>query len=556
VGLLAAVVVLLVAFGSVVAMGLPIVTALLGIGVTAAAIGVVARLFTTPSFTGQVAVMIGIGVGIDYALLIVTRYREALHRLGSPEPAVIEAITTAGRAVTFAGCTVMLSLLGMFLMGLPYLRGLAVGTSLAVAVAVAAAVTLLPALLGFLGSNVDRWRVGRRRRASRRSLWARWAAFVQRRPWPLAVGGLAVLLLAAVPVVGMRLGSADQGNDPKGSTTRTAFDMVAQGFGPGTNGPVMVVADIAHAQSAAPLARLQAALVATPGVAQVSGPVLGPSGRVALLTVMPTSGPQDGATVSLLHRLRADVLPEATAGSGLVVHVGGETAANVDFAHVMSERLPLFFAGVLTMSFLLLLVVFRSVLVPLKAVAMNLLSIGAAYGAMVAVFQWGKGGRLIGVSGAPIEAWAPMMLFAITFGLSMDYEVFLLSSIKERYDATGDNGGSVASGLASTARVITAAATVMVVVFGTFLLSSSRSLKEIGLGLALAIAVDATVVRIVLVPATMELLGKANWWLPGWLGRRLPAVHQRPSRPVPEAAAEAAAGPATVAEPDRVGVGG
>jgi RND superfamily putative drug exporter len=288
---------------------------------------------------------------------------------------------------------------------------------------------------------------------------------------------------------------------------------------------------------------------------------MSPTGRVALITVIPTSGPQDAATVALMHRLRDEVTGRATAGTGLAVHVGGETAGNVDFAHVMSTRLPLFFVGVLTMSFLLLLVVFRSVLVPLKAVGMNLLSIGAAYGAMVAVFQWGHGGRLIGISAAPIEPWAPMMLFAIVFGLSMDYEVFLLSSIKEHYDLTGDNGRSVASGLASTARVITAAATVMVVVFATFLMSPVRSLKEIGLGLALAIALDATVVRMVLVPATMELLGRANWWLPRWLARLLPTMRvdtpQLPSTTGTTAAEGRAVAPgATRVEAERVAVGG
>jgi RND superfamily putative drug exporter len=503
-------------------MGLPIVTALFGVGITSAAIALVARLFTTPSFTSQVATMIGIGVGIDYALFIVTRYREALGRLGDPERAVVEAIATSGRAVVFAGCTVVVSLLGMFLMGLDFLHGLAVGTSLAVATSVAAAVTLLPALLGFFGFSIDRLHVGRRHPRHRAGLWERWAGFVQRRPWPLALGGLAVLVLVALPVFSMRLGFADAGNDPKTSTTRQAFDLVGQGFGPGANGPIAVVADTSRPGSSTGLVRLADDLRSTPGVRTVGSPVLSPSGPAAVLTVTPTTGPQDRATVKLLHRLRADVIPKATAGTGLKVHVGGETAGGIDFANVMGQRLPLFLIGVLTMSFLLLLLVFRSVLMPLKAVLMNLLSIGAAFGAMVAVFQWGRGGHLIGVTGAPIESWAPMMLFAIVFGLSMDYEVFLISSIREHYDATGDNARSVASGLAGTARVITAAATVMVAVFGSFLLSDLRSMKEIGLGLALAIAVDATIVRVVLVPATMELLGRANWWLPAWLDRLLP----------------------------------
>ncbi len=516
IGLLAAIIILILAFGSVVAMGLPIVTALVGLGLTAASIGLVARFFTTPSFAPQVASIIGIGVGIDYALFIVTRYRAALLRLDDPEPAIVEAISTAGRAVVFAGSTVVVSLLGMFLMGLDYLHGLAVGTSVAVAIAVAAALTLLPALIGFIGLNIDRLHVGRRSRGRRIGLWERWAGFVQRRPWPLAATGLVLLVVMAIPLFGIRLGFADAGNDPGPSTTRQAFDLVARGFGPGANGPIVVAADMRVPGSAAGLRQLVTELRATPGVAGVTDPVTSPSGAAAVVTVTPTSGPQDAATVSLLHRIR-DLVPRSS-------HVGGETAAAIDFSHVMRRRLPLFFGGVLAISFLILLVVFRSIVVPVKAVTMNLLSIGAAFGVMVVVFQWGQGGHLLGVSGAPIEAWAPMMLFAIVFGLSMDYEVFLLSTIREHYDATGDNAASVTAGLTGTARVITAAAAVMVVVFGSFLASDVRALKEIGLGLALAIAVDATIVRVVLVPATMELLGQANWWLPSFLDGRLPRV--------------------------------
>ena len=516
IGLLAAVIILMLAFGSVVAMGLPIVTALVGLGLTAASIGIVARFFTTPSFAPQVASIIGIGVGIDYALFIVTRYRAALLRLGDPESAIVEASSTAGRAVVFAGSTVVVSLLGMFLMGLNYLHGLAVGTSVAVAVAVATALTLLPALMGFIGLNIDRLHVGRRSRGRRVGFWERWAGFVQRRPSPLAAGGLALLVVMAIPLLGIRLGFADAGNDPGTSTTRQAFDLVAGGFGPGANGPIVVAADLRAPGSAAALSHLVTELRGTPGVARVMDPVTSPSGAAAVLNVIPTSGPQDAATVSLLHRIR-DLVPR----SG---HVGGETAAAIDFSSVMRRRLPLFIGGVLAISFLILLVVFRSIVVPLKAVTMNLLSIGAAFGVLVVVFQRGEGGHLLGVSGAPIEAWVPMMLFAIVFGLSMDYQVFLLSTIKEHYDATGDNAGAVTAGLAGTARVITAAAAVMVVVFGSFLASDVRALKEIGLGLALAIAVDATIVRVVLVPATMELLGGANWWLPSSLAGRLPRV--------------------------------
>jgi RND superfamily putative drug exporter len=522
-GLLAAAVVLLVAFGSVLAMGVPIVTALAGVGIGTAAVGLTARFFSTPDFTVEVAAMIGIGVGIDYALFVVTRYRDALRRQGDPEAAVGEALNTAGRAVLFAGVTVMISILGMFLMGLEFMNGLAVGVAAAVAVAVVAALTLLPALLGFIGGTIDRLHVGRRPQADRPTVWTRWARFVQRRPAVVAAAGLAALVAAALPLMGMRLGFADAGNDPEGSTTRAAYELVAEGFGPGANGPVIVAADTSTPAAAAAFESLATSLRAEPGVAAVSATVPSPSGRASLVTVLPTTGPQDRATEQLVHRLRDDLVP-AYLGSA-EAEVTGQTAVGIDFADHIAARLPVFIGAVLGLSFLLLLVVFRSVLVPLKAVVMNLLSIGAAYGVMVAVFQWGWFGDLLGVTPAPIEPWAPMMLFAIVFGLSMDYEVFLLSAVKERYDAGDSNADAVAHGLGSTARVITAAATIMVFVFGSFVVADVRALKLIGLGLAVAVAVDATIVRVVLVPATMELLGDANWWLPRWLGRRLPRLH-------------------------------
>jgi RND superfamily putative drug exporter len=524
IGVLAAIVVLLIAFGSLIAMGLPIVTALIGIGVSAAGIGVLANVLSTPDFAPQVAAMIGIGVGIDYALFIVTRYRNALHRTSSPEAAVIEAMNTSGRAVVFAGVTVMISVLGILLMGLPFLHGLAVGTSLAVFIAVLAAITLLPALLGFAGTSIDRFRVGRRKQRTGETMWHRWARVVQRRPGVIAAAGLAVLLTLAVPALGLRLGGADASTDPPSSTTHQAYELIATGFGPGANGPILVVADASTPGAVDGLPKLIDTLRATPGVASVSDATLNPSGTAALATVVPQAGPQDEATQQLVHHLRDDVVPQATAGTGLSVTLGGQTASNIDFADVIGQRLPIFVGAVLTLSFLLLLVVFRSLLVPLKAVIMNLLSIGAAYGVIVAIFQWGWGADLLNVSAAPIEPWVPMMLFAIVFGLSMDYEVFLLSAIREEYDRTGDNGTAVAEGLAGTARVITAAALIMVFVFGSFVVADLRALKLIGLGLAVAVAIDATIVRVVLVPATMELLGDANWWLPRWLQRVVPRV--------------------------------
>ncbi len=524
VGVVAAIVVLLLAFGSVIAMGLPIVTALIGIAISLAGIGVLTRVFTTPSFAPQVAAMIGIGVGIDYALFVVTRYRDALHRSGSPETAMLEAMSTSGRAVVFAGVTVMISVLGMFLMGLDFLHGLSVGTALAVAIAVLAATTLLPALLGFVGFTIDRLRVGRQVPAGRETMWHRWARTVQRRPATIAVAGLAALLLGVLPAFALRLGGADASNDPKASTTYQAYQLIAKGFGPGANGPILVVADTTKPGARDSLPHLVDALRATPGVASVSDAQVNGSGTAAVATLIPRTDPQDARTTQLVHRLRDDVVPRAISGTGLVVHIGGQTAGTIDFTDVISSRLPIFIGGVLGLSFLLLLVVFRSVLVPLKAVLMNLLSIGAAYGVVVAIFQWGWGAGWLGIEKAPIEAWVPMMLFAIVFGLSMDYEVFLLSAVREHYDRTGDNASAVAEGLASTARVITAAALIMVFVFGSFVVSDIRALKLIGLGLAVAVAVDASIVRIVLVPATMELLGDANWWLPRWLSRAVPQV--------------------------------
>ena len=540
-GLLAAVVILLIAFGSVVAMGLPIMTAVVGIAIGLAGVELWAAVVPTPDFTVQVASMVGIGVGIDYALFIVTRYRTALERRGGRQAdrvdvhdAVVEAIDTAGRAVVFAGVTVMISLMGMFLMGLSFLYGLALGTSSAVLIAVLAAITLLPALLGIVGTRLDRLSIHRSRGdRARETGWHRWSRLVQRHPAGFAVAGLALLLALAAPTLAMRQATADLGNDARGTTTRVAYDRISDAFGPGENGPLLLVAPTPDAATVADVEALVAPLSAVPGVARVSPPVLSPDGQVAVVTVVPTTGPQEEATARLVHDLRDGLLADARA-AGTTVHVGGSTAGDVDFADRMSARLPWFIGAVLALSFVLLMVVFRSVLVPLKAVVLNLLSIGAAYGVLVMVFQWGWLGGLVGIDGgAPIEPWAPMMLFAIVFGLSMDYEVFLLSSVKERVDAGMPNGTAVVEGLATTARVITAAAAIMVCVFGSFVLGDLRAIKLIGLGLSVAVLIDATVVRMVLVPATMELLGERNWWLPRPLRRILPHVDVEGRRHVP-----------------------
>ncbi len=530
VGFIAAMIILLVAFGSLLAMGLPLLTAIFGIVTGIALVGLTVNLIGMPSFSNQAVAMIGIGVGIDYALLIVTRYRESLHAGMTPEEAVVRSIDTAGRAVLFAGTTVVIAVLGLFVVGLAMVRGQAVGVSIGELMTMLASLTLLPAELGFVGTNVDRLGLPHRRRhegADDRSVWYRWSRVIQRRPWPALVISAAVLVVLAVPVFSIRLGFGDAGNRPTSDTTRRAYDLVAEGFGPGANGPLLVVAEAREGDIDLPaLERVSAAANDTPGVAFAAPPVPNEAGDAAIIPVEPLTSPQDEATEDLVHTLRDDVIPEAVGDSPTTVAVGGSTASVVDFAEFTAARLPWFIGAVLLVSFVLLMVVFRSLLVPLKAVIMNLLSVGAAYGLIVAVFQWGWGRSLVGVGKeGPIDAWVPMMLFAVIFGLSMDYEVFLLSRIREEYDRTRDNATAVANGLAATARVITAAAAIMFCVFGAFVLGADRSLKLFGLGLALAVLLDATVVRLVLVPSTMELLGDRNWWLPRWLDRLLPVVH-------------------------------
>jgi RND superfamily putative drug exporter len=530
IGVAAAILILLFAFGSVLAMGLPIVTALFGIGCGVAVVQLITHVIDIPDFTTQASAVIGIGVGIDYALLIVTRHREALHAGRTPEDSIVHAIDTAGRSVLFAGTTVIVSLMGLFTMGLPLVHGLAVGASLAVLLVMIASVTLLPALLGFAGHAIDRLSVPHRRLragALHQTLGHRWSRVVQRAPWRAGLAALGILLVLAVPVTSLRLGVNDAGNYPASDTTRRAYDLIAKGFGPGFNGPLLVSARLRHgAQDLEVIEGLAERVGRTRGVASVAPVRANDDQTAAILQVFPKTSPQDKATTDLVNRLRDRVVPAAIPAGGPKVFVGGITAAAVDFSHYTATRLPIFIGAVLVLSFLLLMAVFRSVLVPLKAVVMNLLSIGAAYGVIVAVFQWGWGSGVFGVGKeGPVEAWAPMMLFAVIFGLSMDYEVFLLARIREEYDRSGDNGLAVANGLALTARVITAAAAIMVAVFLSFAAGSTPGLKIFGLGMSVAVFVDATLVRMVLVPATMELLGDRNWWMPRWLDRLLPTVH-------------------------------
>ena len=510
-------------------MGLPIVTALFGIGCGTALVALVAAIMPVPAFTTQVAAMIGIGVGIDYALLIVSRYRDALRDGLAPEEAVHLSLNTSGRAVVFAGITVVIALLGMFMLNLNFIRAVSLSAVLAVLMTMLAAITLLPAMLGFAGRNIDRFGLPHRQEKAgevQHTIWWRWSRVIQAHPWPALIISAAILLLLSVPLLSLRLGFGDAGNRPDSDSSRQAYDLLSDGFGPGFNGPILVLVQGASGSpDAAELETLGSRLAATDGVASVTPPQTLGDSDLALINVFPDSAPQDEETSDLVHRLRDEIIPAVEAETSLEVLTTGGPPGVVDFADYVGERMPYFIGAVLALSFLLLLVVFHSVVVPLKAVLMNMLSIGASFGALVAVFQWGWFDFIIGQGKeGPIEAWAPMMLFAILFGLSMDYEVFLLTRVREEYDRTGDNARAVADGLAATGRVITAAAAIMVCVFGSFVLGDLRDIKLFGFGLAFAIFIDATIVRLVLVPSAMELMGRANWWAPGWLVRYLPTI--------------------------------
>ena len=529
IGIFAAIIIMLLAFGSVVAMGLPIITALFGIAIAFGTLDLLSHVLVTPVFAPEIMAMIGLGVGIDYALFVVTRYRQGLAEGRDPRESVCVSLATSGRSVLFAGTTVILSLLGLFLLQLPFMRGLAVGAIAAVVLVMAAALTLLPAMLGFAGRAIDRLHVPGLLQSgaepTARGFWYRWSRSIQRRPLVAVIVSVLVLLLLAIPVLSMRLAFTDAGNDPPSTTTRQAFDALATGFGPGFNGPLIIAATVPADQHSA-ITNLQGQIKATPGVAQVSPVIFSQSGTAALIIAYPTTSPQSSQTQALVNRIQSDVLPSATKGSGITAYVGGETAASVEGSSYLSARLPWVIAAVLLLSFLLLMAVFRSIAIPLKAVAVNLLSVGAAYGVIVAVFQWGWLGSVFQIGAtSPIDPWIPLMMFTILFGLSMDYEVFLLSRIREEWRKTGDNSTAVADGLAKTARVITAAAAIMVCVFGSFVIGDPlHVLKVFGLGLASAILIDATLVRMVLVPGVMELLGNANWWMPSWLNRVVPTL--------------------------------
>ncbi len=541
VGLIAAVIILLLAFGSLIAMGLPIGMALFGLALGISSMSLITYLVDIPSWAPQLGSMIGLGVGIDYALFLVTRHREFLARGMTIEESVGRAVATAGQAVIFAGGTVVIAILGLAVAGVPALTAAGIATSVIVLLMVIAAVTLLPAFLGLFGHWINRLGLRRNKAEDGRTIgagWERWGRHVSRHAWAYAIGVTIFLLGLTAPVLALRLGFPDDGTLPDSRTERRAYDLVAEGFGPGINGPLVIAVDISQDPSV--VEPLLGAIMADEGIAAVAPPEVNAQAGVATLLAFPTTAPQDDATLDTIKRLREEVFPPVLDQSPALAHVGGATASFADIGDQVNDRLPLFIAAVILLSFLLLTLVFRSVLVPLKAALLNLLSIGAAYGVLVMVFQWGWGIGLIGLeSTVPIVSFIPMFMFAVLFGLSMDYEVFLLSRVREEYLVTGDNETSVIHGIASTARVITSAALIMISVFLGFVLGDDPTIKMFGLGLATAIFVDATIVRVVLVPATMKLMGTANWWIPGWLDRLLPTIHIEGEGGLPEPEMEA-----------------
>jgi RND superfamily putative drug exporter len=554
VGIIAAAIVLLFTFGSLVAAALPLIATLLALGCALGVITLLSHVVDTPDFASQLASLIGLGVGIDYALFVVTRFRSECRAGCARELAVENAIDKAGRTVMFAAITVVIALMGLLLLGLSFMHGVALGAATAVLAVMFSALTIIPALIGGSGMFMEgvlhefdnrggfrfwgtkrrihipgqSWRTRRAEKRERRwaeaSGWARWSAGVQRHPWLAAGAALVVLLGLAIPALNMRLGSSDAGVDPDGTTTRKAYDLIADGFGAGTNGSFLLVAELGQKGDEAAAQQIADAVKGDDDFTFVSAPAISPDGQLATITAYPETGPQDEKTTDTLDRLRDDVVPAVEKSTDTTVEVGGFTASNEDFSSVVASKLPLFIGVVVLLSALLLLVVFRSAVIPIKAAIMNLLSIGAALGFVTLIFQEGHGADLIGIGTGPIESFVPVLMFAIVFGLSMDYEVFLMSRVHEEWEATRDASRAVGRGLQTTGRVITAAALIMILVFGSFALGDDRVIKLFGIGLASAVFFDAVIIRCLLVPAIMELLGRKAWWLPSWLDRRLPRI--------------------------------
>jgi putative drug exporter of the RND superfamily len=541
IGGIAALIILLFTFGSLAAAGMPLITAAFGLITGVALIGIATHVTSIPNVSTDLALMIGLGVGVDYALFIVTRFRENYLANGNVEQSVVEAMDTSGRAILLAGTTVTIALLGMFATGVSFLYGLAIASVCAVLMTMVASLTVLPAMLSKFGDRIVRPRTHRRGfgrakpataggpavedAAPHRSRWREWSRMVQRRPWPLALASTALMVAALIPVFALRLESSDAGNDPSGTHTREAFDLLAEGFGAGFNGPLLIATELPSQNQAAAAQAVSAAVAKTPGVVAVTPPRTSPSGNVAVFEAYPSSAPQAQATTDLVNHLRQDVAPPIEKQNGATVLVGGFTAGSIDFSHVLSNKLPLFIGIVVVLSALLLFVIFRSIVIPIQAALMNLLSIGGALGVTVLVFQHGWFASVIGIEKGPVEPWIPVLMFAVVFGLSMDYEVFLISRVREQWIRRHDASEAVADGIAFTGRVITAAAAIMICVFLSFMFGNERVLKEFGFGLAVAVLLDAVVVRCVLLPAVLELLGERTWWLPQWLDDRLPHIN-------------------------------
>ena len=536
IGIIAAAIILFLAFRSFWAMLLPLIVAVTGLSGGLLTVGLLSNPISLNSIAPTLAALIGLGVGIDYALFIVTRYRTGLQGGLEPEEAAIRALNTSGRAVLFAGGTVIIALLGLLVLRLNFLTGLGIGSAVTVAFTIVSALTLLPSMMGFLGTRLitknerqalvtDGPRVD-----GASGAWATWAGLVGKHKAVLSVVVLILGAVLSIPTLSIRLGISDAGNDKAGTTTRSAYDLLADGFGPGFNGPLQLVSVIKTPADAQALTGLLSAVKTTKGVAEVQAVPAKPGATIAVTVVVPTSAPQDEATTQLINRLRHDVVPAAEKGTSLKVYVGGSTAISQDFAGVLTGKLPLFLGVIITLGCLLLLLAFRSILVPLTAAAMNVLAAAASFGVVVAIFQWGWGADLLHVGGAgPVEAFVPSIMLAILFGLSMDYQVFLVSRMHEEWTHTRDNERAVRIGQAETGRVITAAALIMIFVFAGFILGGERVIAEFGIGLAAAVAIDAFFLRTVLVPALMHLIGPANWWLPGWLDRILPHLSVEPA---------------------------
>jgi RND superfamily putative drug exporter len=543
VGVVAAFMILLLTFGSLLAAGMPLITAGLGLITGVALIGLATHVTSMSNISPELALMIGLGVGIDYALFIVTRFRQNYDENPDIAASIMEAMDTSGRAVLLAGSTVVIALLGMFATGVTFMYGLSIASILAVLLVLGASLTALPALLMFFGPRlVKPTRRARRRqargKAERPSRWREWSLTVQRHPRALALASLLVMLAFIAPVLAMRLDSSDAGNDPSGKSTRVAFDLLAAGFGPGFNGPLLIAGELDGPNAKANVGQLRAAVASTPGIVAVTTPQVSPSGKVAVLQAYPATAPQAAATTKLVNHLRSDVLPPLRSKLGITALVGGFTAGSIDFSHVLAQKLPLFIAIVVVLSALLLFVIFRSLVIPLQAAVMNLLSIGGALGATVLVFQDGWLAGLLGVEKGPIEPWVPVIMFAVVFGLSMDYEVFLISRVREEWVRGRDASEATADGIALTGRVISAAAVIMICVFLSFMLGDERTLKEFGFGLAAAVFLDALVIRCVMLPAVLELLGPWTWKLPKWIDARLPRVNIEGRSAIAEAAEE------------------